>query len=84
MLHHIPTAEAQDLVFAELARVLGRREYSSPPTAWRTTSTRQFHVDDVYNPIDPDTLEHRMARAGFASIEVRVYDLGWICTAAAR
>ena len=27
--------------------------------------TRQFHVDDVYNPIDPETLGHRLARAGF-------------------
>ena len=46
-------------------------------------ATRAFHVDDTYNPIDPDGLELRLARAGFESIEIRVYDLGWVCTGVA-
>ena len=45
--------------------------------------TRLFHVDDIYNPIDPESLERRLTRSGFTSIDVRVYDIGWICTAAA-
>ena len=45
-------------------------------------ATRQFHVDDVYNPIDPGTLgAPAEPNAGFTSVEVRVYDLGWICVA---
>ncbi len=84
MLHHIPTAEAQDSVFAELARVLRPTGALVAADGIENEGTRQFHVDDVYNPIAPETLEGRLARAGFASIKVRVYDLGWICTAAAR
>jgi SAM-dependent methyltransferase len=83
MLHHIPAASAQDAVFAELARVLRPGGVLVAADGSENEGTRQFHVDDIYNPIDPGTLESRLARSGFSSIEVRVYDLGWICTAVA-
>jgi SAM-dependent methyltransferase len=82
MLHHIPTVDAQDMVFAELARVLEPGGVLVAADGIENEGTRQFHVDDVYNPIDPGSLELRLARRGFTSIEVRVYDIGWICTAA--
>ncbi len=81
MLHHIPTADAQDSVFAELARVLKPSGVLVAADGIENEATRQFHVDDIYNPIDPEALHHRLDRAGFASIEVRVYEIGWICTA---
>ncbi len=33
--------------------------------------------------IDPEELECRLGTAGFGSIEVRTFDLGWVCTARA-
>jgi SAM-dependent methyltransferase len=83
MLHHIAPSEAQDRVFAELARVLrpGGRLVAADGSYCEETAL--FHEGDVYNPIDPDGLERRLSRAGFGSIEIRSYDLGWIATASA-
>ena len=80
MLHHIATDDAQDAVFAELARVLRPGGVFVAVDGVESEGLRQAHVDDVCNPIDPETLRRRLSRAGFASIEVRLYDLGWICT----
>ena len=44
-------------------------------------NSRAFHTDDVYNPLDPADLEHRLDAAGFMSIDVGVHDLGWTCRA---
>jgi SAM-dependent methyltransferase len=82
MLHHIPSVDAQDAVFSELARVLAPGGVLVAADGIENEGTRSFHEDDIYNPIDPGTLDGRLARAGFVSIDVRVYDLGWICTAA--
>ncbi|HLN41065.1 MAG TPA: class I SAM-dependent methyltransferase [Acidimicrobiales bacterium] len=83
MLHHIPTDEAQDLVFAELGRVLRSGGTLVAADGVENESVRLFHTDDIYNPIDPATLDRRLTGAGFTSVGVRVYDLGWICTATA-
>lgn len=70
MLHHIPVAESQDRLFAEVARVLrpcgvflGSDNLDSP-------EFREAHVDDICNPIDPASLPARLEAAGFTSIEV--------------
>ena len=81
MLHHIPTSAAQDAVFAELARVLKPGGMLVAADGIENEGTRQFHADDIYNPIDPKTIDGRLTDAGFTTVEVRVYDLGWICTA---
>lgn len=81
MLHHIPTADAQDAVFSELARVLEPGGVLAAADGIENESTRLFHADDVYNPIDPGTLSLRLTQIGFTNIDVRVYDIGWICTA---
>lgn len=81
MLHHIPTAEDQDSVFAEMARVLAPGGVLVAADGIGNEATRQFHIDDVYNPVDPETLHRRLGRAGFTSIEVRVYEIGWISSA---
>jgi ubiquinone/menaquinone biosynthesis C-methylase UbiE len=80
MLHHIETGEAQDQVLSELARVLKPGGSLVAADGIENDATRAFHVNDTYNPIDPVGLELRLARAGFESIEIRVYDLGWVCT----
>ena len=81
MLHHIAPAEAQDRVFAELARVLLPGGALVAADGVYSEGGALFHENDTYNPIDPEELESRLGAAGFGSVRVRVYDLGWVCTA---
>jgi SAM-dependent methyltransferase len=83
MLHHVPTAEAQDRIFAELARVLRPGGLFIAADSAPRDDLDAFHEGDTYNPINPDKLDQRLRRAGFADIEIRDYDLGWICAARA-
>jgi SAM-dependent methyltransferase len=81
MLHHIAPAEAQDRVFAELARVLVPGARLVAADGVYSEGSALFHQDDTYNPIDPEELGPRLRTAGFDDVEVRTYDLGWVCTA---
>jgi SAM-dependent methyltransferase len=81
MLHHIEPTNAQDRVFAELARVLVPGAVLVAADGTYNEATAAFHEDDTYNPIDPDDLARRLGAAGFADIEVRTYEPGWVCTA---
>ena len=54
MLHHIRTAEEQDAVFSELARVLETGGVLVAADGVENESIRLFHADDVYNPVDPE------------------------------
>jgi SAM-dependent methyltransferase len=66
MLHHVPTNETQDRVLAEARRVLrpgGRLVGSDSRSGLRF---RLIHLFDVHNPVDPSTLEPRLAAAGFS------------------
>ncbi len=83
MLHHIAPAEAQDRVFAELVRVLEPGGALVAADGIYSEGSARFHEDDTYNPIDPEELESRLTAAGFGSVQVRTYDLGWVCTARA-
>jgi SAM-dependent methyltransferase len=83
MLHHIAPDSAQDRVFAELARVLVPGSVLVAADGTYNEGTAAFHEGDTYNPIDPDDLAGRLGRAGFEDVEVRTYDLGWVCTARA-
>jgi SAM-dependent methyltransferase len=83
MLHHVPTSAAQDRVFAELARVLQAGGVLAVADSVPSDGLRAFHDGDTYHPIDPATLAGRLAQAGFVSIEVGMYELGWICAAQA-
>jgi SAM-dependent methyltransferase len=83
MLHHIAPAEAQDRVFVELARVLVPGGVLVAADGSYSEASARFHEGDTYNPIAPEGLAPRLAAAGFADVEVRTYDLGWVCTARA-
>lgn len=83
MLHHVPTATAQDQVFAELARVLHAGGVLAVADANPRHEWDAFHEGDTYNPIDPVSLADRLGRAGFVDIEVGTYELGWVCAARA-
>jgi SAM-dependent methyltransferase len=83
MLHHIAPAAQQDRVFAELARVLEPGGVLVAADGTYSEGSALFHEGDTYNPIDPEELEPRLTAAGFSSVRVRTYDLGWVCTARA-
>ena len=72
MLHHVPAADLQDRLFAELYRVL------RPGGVFVGTDSRDLdvirtgHVDDVFVPVDPDTLGGRLEEVGFANVGIDV------------
>jgi SAM-dependent methyltransferase len=84
MLHHIAPADAQDRVFAELARVLAPGALLVAADGAYSEGSAVFHEGDTYNPIETSDLPGRLNAAGFRDIDVRTYDLGWVCTARAR
>ena len=74
MLHHMPSPDLQDALFAEVFRVLRPGGVfvgvDSLPLDWLA----EGHKDDTWVPIDPETLPNRFARAGFPDLEVDVGD----------
>jgi SAM-dependent methyltransferase len=70
MLHHVPTPEHQDRLFAEVKRVLAPGATFIGADASPSDELASRHLDDTYNPVDPSTLEPRLARAGFVDVRV--------------
>ena len=78
MLHHVPTPELQDRLFAEVARVLRPGGVFVAADSMASDGLREFHHDDVYQPVDPAGLADRLRAAGLVDVEVSVYqDQGW-------
>ncbi len=77
MLHHVPSADLQDRLFAEVARVLrpGATFVASDSVA--SDELAALHHDDVYNPVDPATVADRLTAAGFGAVDVRANEFGW-------
>lgn len=70
MLHHLPSAAAQDQLFAEVARVLrpgGLFVARDSAGGWRF---RLIHLGDVCNPVDPRSLHQRLCQAGLHPTEI--------------
>jgi SAM-dependent methyltransferase len=70
MLHHVPSAEHQDRVFAELGRLLRPGGYLLVADAVEHAVLREFHADDTFVPIDPTTVTTRLTAAGFTDVQV--------------
>lgn len=83
MLHHIPTEADQNRVLSELSRVLRSGGVFVGADGVYSEESKAFHEDDIYNPIDPKRLEQRLSDSGFADIEVRTYERGWVANAKA-
>jgi SAM-dependent methyltransferase len=81
MLHHVPTGELQDRIFAELARVLRPGGVLVAADSTPHDGLDEFHAGDTHNPIAPDDLAARLDTAGFTDVAVALYDLGWTCAA---
>jgi ubiquinone/menaquinone biosynthesis C-methylase UbiE len=81
MLHHVPSAELQDQLFAEVARVLRPGAALVASDSLASDELEAHHEGDTYNPIDPSTLPDRLAAAGFEHVEVRTNPFGWAAIA---
>jgi ubiquinone/menaquinone biosynthesis C-methylase UbiE len=84
MLHHVPTVELQDRLFAEMARVLRPDAVLVASDSLGSDELKAHHEDDTYNPVDPSSLPGRLAAAGFGGVSVKTNEYGWAVTARAR
>jgi SAM-dependent methyltransferase len=81
MLHHVPTDQDQNLVFAELGRLLGPGGRLVLVDGVAREGVDAFHEGDVYHPIDPGGLPDRLGTAGFADVRVEPGEIVWYCWA---
>jgi ubiquinone/menaquinone biosynthesis C-methylase UbiE len=81
MLHHVPTIEKQDLLFAEVARVLRPGALLVASDSLASDELAAAHEDDTYNPVDPDSLRGRLEAAGFERVDIRTNPFGWAAAA---
>jgi SAM-dependent methyltransferase len=72
MLHHVPTAEIQDRVFAEVHRLLRPGGIFATVDSLDLEPIRAGHVDDTFVPVDPETLGARLEAAGFSDPVVEI------------
>ncbi|MFP5579133.1 MAG: class I SAM-dependent methyltransferase [Acidimicrobiia bacterium] len=77
MLHHVPEPAMQDRLFAEVGRVLRPGGWFVCSDSVESDDLAALHVDDVYNPIDPATLEARLRAAGFDTADLRTNEFAF-------
>ena len=70
MLHHVPTPERQDAVFAEINRLLRPGGILVGQDSLDRPDLRELHHNDTYVPIDPEGLAPRLEAAGFTNVDV--------------
>lgn len=70
MLHHVPTAAAQDRVLAESCRVLRPGGVLAGSDGLLTPRLRLIHLFDTLVVVDPSTLPDRLRTAGLADPDV--------------
>lgn len=72
MLHHVPSADDQDRLFAEVRRVLQPGGvFTGTDSVGRGIGFALLHIGDIKVLIDPADLPSRLTRAGFERIDVR-------------
>ena len=71
MLHHVPSPEQQDRLFAEVRRVLcPGAPFAGTDSTGRGLGFALLHLGDTRVLIDPDGLEPRLVAAGFEDVAV--------------
>ena len=81
MFHHVPTVELQDRLLTEIFRVLQPSGLLVASDSVASEDLAALHIDDIYNPVDPETLSRRLGTIGFADIDIETNSLGWRCQA---
>jgi SAM-dependent methyltransferase len=70
MLHHVPSPQQQDRLFAEAARVLRPGGVFAGLDSRLNLRFRLIHIGDTMTVVDPATLPGRLEAAGFTDVEV--------------
>lgn len=81
MLHHVPSQQQQDRVFAEVTRLLQPGGLFVVADSLASDDLLEFHKGDIYVPIDPAVLADRLTIAGLVAVTVRVDEDYWHATA---
>ena len=71
MLHHVPSQELQNKVFAEVLRVLKPGGLFVGSDSLQNWLMRIIHIGDTLVPVNPDTFGVRLERGGFEVLEVQ-------------
>ncbi len=72
VLHHVPSAQQQDQLFAEVARVLRPGGVFAGSDSRLSLRFRILHIGDTMVVVDPDTLPARLRRAGLADPQIEL------------
>lgn len=72
MLHHIPSAQAQDAALAQMCRVLRPGGVLVGSDGLDTPERRRVHQGDIFVPVEPRTLAARLNRAGYTKVKIDV------------
>jgi ubiquinone/menaquinone biosynthesis C-methylase UbiE len=75
MLHHVPTAAAQDRLLAEVLRVLRPGGVLIGSDSLASDGLHHFHEGDVYNPVEPAAFLTRLRTLGFGKVIIGVDDV---------
>jgi SAM-dependent methyltransferase len=72
MLHHVPSEDAQDRLFAEVRRVLRPgAAFAGTDSTGRGVGFALLHIGDTRVVIEPGDLGRRLEAAGFEDVSVR-------------
>jgi SAM-dependent methyltransferase len=72
MLHHIGSAELQNKLFAEVARVLRPGGIFAGTDSLKSRLMRIIHLFDTLVVVDPESLPKRLMAVGFENVQVDV------------
>ncbi|MGH9405992.1 MAG: class I SAM-dependent methyltransferase [Terriglobia bacterium] len=72
MLHHVPSVELQDRLFAEVRRVLSPGAVFAGVDNIGSLRMRILHIRDILVPVVPANLPRRLEAAGFGGVSVTV------------
>lgn len=74
VLHHVPTAEHQDRILAEVGRLLRPGGVFVGIDSRDLDMIRQGHEGDTFTPIDPDSFPERLRPFGFGQTAIDTTD----------
>jgi SAM-dependent methyltransferase len=74
MIHHIPSPATQDDLFREIHRTLAPGGRLVACDSLDLDVIRAFHEGDIFLPIEPQSIEVRLASVGFIDIAVATTD----------